>query len=321
LSLSILPSEVISGKITEYKAFANTIAAENAKIAAGNATGGDGGISEAARLEQQRINTKFAAIKASTVGELALNKQKLDAKLLQDQEFLLSAESIRINGELKTNALLESIKQQHKDKLLQIEQKSVRDILGAQIDYTQSAAGVNLQLAQRQQNIDQLSAEGKKTLAFNAFRDTLSIAATGSKKLFELNKKAALAEAVVNGFKAIQAGFATSPFLPVGLAMGALASVKTAAQIRGIKSQTFSGGGGTPSAGGGGAVPSISQQQQTTPGQAPTVEGPAQRERKANIVVNGEIDTREKTLNFAKNLVELTKDGFTDLEILIGAES
>lgn len=66
------------------------------------------------------------------------------------------------------------------------------------------------------------------------------------RKAFEQKKKVQLANAIIDGFVAIQSGFATQPFIPVGLAMGALAVAQTAAQIKGIRSQTFGGGGASP---------------------------------------------------------------------------
>ena len=64
------------------------------------------------------------------------------------------------------------------------------------------------------------------------------------RKAFEQNKKVQLANAIITGFSAIQSGFATPPFFPVGLAMGAFAIAQTAMQIQGIRKQTFQGGGG-----------------------------------------------------------------------------
>jgi hypothetical protein len=64
------------------------------------------------------------------------------------------------------------------------------------------------------------------------------------RKAFEQNKKVQLANAIITGFSAIQSGFATQPFFPVGLAMGAFAIAQTAMQIQGIRKQTFQGGGG-----------------------------------------------------------------------------
>ena len=62
------------------------------------------------------------------------------------------------------------------------------------------------------------------------------------RKAFEQNKKIQLASAVINGMAAIQSGFATQPFFPLGLAMGTMAVAMTAMQIKSIKAQTFQGG-------------------------------------------------------------------------------
>ena len=52
----------------------------------------------------------------------------------------------------------------------------------------------------------------------------------------------ALASAIVSGALAINNAFATQPFLPLGLAMGAMATVETGVQIATIASQAFSEG-------------------------------------------------------------------------------
>jgi hypothetical protein len=60
--------------------------------------------------------------------------------------------------------------------------------------------------------------------------------------LFEISKAAALANATVQGLSAINNGFATVPFLPLGLAMGAVAAVNTAIQIKQIAATKFQKG-------------------------------------------------------------------------------
>ena len=67
------------------------------------------------------------------------------------------------------------------------------------------------------------------------------------RKAFEQNKKIQLANAVINGMAAIQSGYATQPFFPLGLAMGTMALAMTAMQIKAIKSQQFQGGEETTS--------------------------------------------------------------------------
>ena len=63
------------------------------------------------------------------------------------------------------------------------------------------------------------------------------------KKAFEQNKKIQLANAVITGLSAINSGFATQPFFPMGLAMGAMATAMTMMQIKAIRNTQF---GGTP---------------------------------------------------------------------------
>ena len=71
----------------------------------------------------------------------------------------------------------------------------------------------------------------------------------GSKSQFEIGKKLALAGAVVSGAQAITNAFATPPFFPLGLALGALAIMQTALQIQTIKNMQFGGAMATTPAG------------------------------------------------------------------------
>ena len=68
------------------------------------------------------------------------------------------------------------------------------------------------------------------------------------RKAFEQNKKIQLAQAVINGMSAIQSGYATQPFFPLGLLMGTLAVAMTATQIKAIRAQKFQGGAQEPQA-------------------------------------------------------------------------
>jgi len=64
-------------------------------------------------------------------------------------------------------------------------------------------------------------------------------------------KKFALFEGIITGAQAIISGFATKPFVPLGLAMGTLATVLTGAQIAAIASQPI------PELAEGGVVPAL----------------------------------------------------------------
>ncbi len=331
LTQAILPSEAIQNKIREFRALSD----EAAKQAAAQnqvQSAGAGGVDPSLVAEQKRIQERFALLQAETQGELELLQLRADLKLAKDLEFLQSEQTQRILGQEQTNALveqiqidhnarLEAIQRDHHERMILAEQSAIQSLLNENINFAASSEAIAVQTAQRQRAIDELSKSGQKQLAILSFREALSIAASGSKKLFELNKKVSLAEATILGFKAIQAGFATQPFLPVGLAMGALATAKTAANIKAIKSTSFSGGtpAGAPT---GGVAPPISTQNNpasSAPASAgAVVQGPAVAPRRATVVVEGEIDTREKTLKFAQELVELGQDGFTAIDVVLG---
>ena len=98
------------------------------------------------------------------------------------------------------------------------------------------------------------------------FQEALSNFATGSKKMFEMNKAAKIGEAVVDGYSAVQKAWLSGmsvggPYAPV-IAAGyaASAAAVSASRIAQIKSSKYGGKGGG-GGGGGGANTASSQQQ------------------------------------------------------------
>jgi len=78
-----------------------------------------------------------------------------------------------------------------------------------------------------------------------------------SKTAFKVSKAFNLADATVQGLGAVQKALNSGPY-PWNIGAAALVAAKTAVQIKGIKSQQFSGGGSAPSfSGGGGSLPSL----------------------------------------------------------------
>lgn len=94
---------------------------------------------------------------------------------------------------------------------------------------------------------------GKDKLGYAASlgKALLSDADKSNRAMFEANKAYNLAEAIVLGWKSIQAAYASAPG-PAGWALAAITAAKVAIQVNGIKNTKFGGGGGSPSASGGG---------------------------------------------------------------------
>ena len=77
-------------------------------------------------------------------------------------------------------------------------------------------------------------------------------AASGSKAMFNINKAAAIANALLKAKESVTSAYAFGSKIggpPLGAAMAGLAAAATAAQVSAIRSQQF-GGGGSVSAGG-----------------------------------------------------------------------
>src|SRR5690606_257177 len=125
------------------------------------------------------------------------------------------------------NALIEQEQQRHEDAMNGIRQSEVSAALG----------GMSMM-----------------------FGGLSSLMNTGNKKLFDIGKKAAVANAVVQGYLAIQNVLATVPY-PFNIAAAAGMAVTTGVNIANIKAQQF-GGGGTVSAPGG--APNVYQPPQPT---------------------------------------------------------
>jgi len=93
--------------------------------------------------------------------------------------------------------------------------------------------------------------KGKMQLAQTGLRGLSNLMQSESKKQFAIGKAAAISDTIINTYRAAQSGFATQPFFPVGLAMGALAIVQGINNVNKIRSQQFgagsvSGGAATP---------------------------------------------------------------------------
>ena len=105
------------------------------------------------------------------------------------------------------------------------------------------AANSRAQVAEIDQQIQaEKNRDGKSVESINKIKAMEKKKEMIQRKAFEQNKKIQLAQAVVNGMSAIQSGFATQPFFPVGLAMGVMATAMTAMQISAIRKQQFQGG-------------------------------------------------------------------------------
>jgi hypothetical protein len=133
-----------------------------------------------------------------------------------------------------------------------------------------------------------------------------------SKSMFDLNKAAGIANAIINAYIGISKTLATYPF-PFNIALAAAHAVVAFAQVRAISSQSFQGGGGAaPSLAGATAATPVTPVSQGAP---PVLGTQAQEQARPPIEVTlilqgGRASQRAALEELLGEMQELTQDGF-----------
>lgn len=158
--------------------------------------------------------------------------QDLQENNFEYQQNMLDKEADMLDKKLSK---IDEIYQKHKDNVSSIED----ELASARGDRREHLIDQlnNETFAQRQAWMEEKKIQKEKE-ANERKQEALA------KKKRKEQKKWQLAQAIISGALAITNGFATKPFVPLGIAMGALASTLTAVQIATIASQkTYAKGG------------------------------------------------------------------------------
>jgi TP901 family phage tail tape measure protein len=215
---------------------------------------------ETAAKEEEQLAIRTAKQEEREAMEVERERMRLENKFVALQEgFLTEMEIIAIQQEEKQlfleDALMQEIitYEQHEEYKTLVEEQGI-------------AARAKLGEAER---------KGKLKLVSGTLNNVSALMNSGNKQMFEIGKKAALAQAAISGAQAImdawRAGMATSgPWAPfIAAAYAASAAITAANNINNIKSQTFSGGGSMSAPSGGGATASAGGGAPVTAQEAP----------------------------------------------------
>lgn len=189
--------------------------------------GGDGTpdkLSEKAQELADAVGTAYQ----ETIAPVFDGVMNLGDAIGQAMEFAIEeAENALEEAEQMHDEAVEKVSES-KDRISEINDK-MKDSSGAQLEqYKQQMADEVLLLQQREQEEKRLQKEKEKREAELEKQ---------KKKQRKLELQQQLIQAIVSGALAVVNGLATQPFLPVGIAMGALAGVATAIQIATITKQ------------------------------------------------------------------------------------
>lgn len=250
LALKELPSKSIKNWLAEVRASADEAAKAVAAATAGNTSGdtSGGGTSKGLNEDQKRaLKEKAEAIRRSNLSEVEALKEK----------FALEAEVLAMAREQDQIS-----KQMFNDQMLRIAQ-----------NYSENETKIIENAKKRQMQLEEMAMKAKLSTAKTLFGNLSTLMNTESRKMFEIGKTAAIANAVISAYEGISLTMSKYPY-PLNIGMAAAHGVAAFAQVQQIKSQSFSKGAGSGQVFSGG-----------TPA-TPTTEATGQQQTSRNVQIS-----------------------------------
>jgi hypothetical protein len=215
-----LPSVAIERWVAKVVAESDKAAQAVADAAAGN-IGGGGAVQGLSPEEEKALQARLEALRKAGMSEVQLKQETY----MLDQEALITALENELITREEYNLLAQEAAMRHQQALTDIDQQAA----------DQRAAIAEMERRSR--------FEGMQTM----FSNLAQLMNTGSRKLFEIGKMAAIAGAVQNAYESISNSYKHGTRIggpPVGAAFAAAAGAASFAQVKAIKSQSFSSGAG-----------------------------------------------------------------------------
>lgn len=220
LALKELPSESIKKWLAEVRANANEAAAAVTAALAGQQSGDDsgGGGGGLNNKQQEELQKKLEAIKKSNSTEMELLQEK----------FAMEAEVLA---------------QAYENKLIK-EEEFKQQMNGITQKYADEETAILKTAKEKQEALDDAEKNAKIQGLKTMFGSLSTLMNTESRKLFEIGKVAAIANATVSAYQGIVKTMSDVPW-PYNYAAAAAQGVAAFAQIQNIRSQSFSKGAGS----------------------------------------------------------------------------
>lgn len=250
----------------------------------GGSGGEGGGELDKAQAEELERRREFLAQRVEMLRESLMTEAELEMVRFQERMAQLEeARALDVEGIEDFDQLKENLAQQHEDRLDEIAQKGANE--RTRIQEQEARA--------RQQDMSQM------------WTNLISLTSANSKRMFQIGKAAAIANAVINTYQGVSKTLATYPWPIAGVMAGAHLAAGLA-QVSSIRSQSFGGGGGSSGGIGGGRgaptqQPTGSPEQQSPAGGTLTVEG----------ISSSALFTGDAVRELAEELINYQKRGGT----------
>jgi hypothetical protein len=230
---------------------------------------------EAKRAELVAQNVE--AIRQSLLAEEEALIEQYNRKL----EMLTEYYGDELEMNIEHNTMLAQLEQELQDKLVEIRKKGMSDM-------------------------EKFTAMSYRQQAQTIFKELTNISngvATNNKTLFNLNKAAGIANAIVNAYEGISLTMAKYPY-PINIGMAAAHGAAAFAQVSAIASQNYSGGGSASGA----TAPALAGSTAATP-VSPVAGAAMGGGQMVNISLQGEVFGREQVRSLIGQINEAISDG------------
>lgn len=239
----------------------------------------------AAAAEQERFQEMLDS-KLEALREFIASEEELEVanhqRRLEDLEELLENERIL---EDEYRALREELENEHMDRIAQIRERGMSDL----------------------EKFTESSFKDQASTVFQQLANMTSGVATHNKKMFELNKIAGIANAVISTHAGVAKALEAYP-PPLSFAMAAAQAAAGFAQVQAIRSQSFGGANAAPSLAGSTPAPPV-----TPVGGEQAADGGGGREQRRVFALEGIDPDRmfsgRQLRNLWESLMEVVEDG------------
>lgn len=245
----------------------------------GDSAQAGGGNTEEAEKHKEEIQARLERIMQGHMSEMELIHQKYAL----EHEALREALELELVTRGEYDDLMREQEMRQQEELSRIEQEAARE----------------------RQRIVEAEAKHKQQAFGDALSNMTTLMNTGSRKMFEIGKAAAIGNSLLNAYEAITGAYKVGANIggPVlGAAYAAAAGAAQFAQIQSIRGQSFGGGGGA----------SGSVTQAVNDNSAPVGGAGVQQQQQnltANLTLEGQSFSRRDVIGLIGQINELQEDG------------
>lgn len=243
----------------------------------GGGESGDENREQEAEKRREFLAQRLEDIRKAGMSQLEIEQEQFEQRM----EWLREAKERELITEQEFRTRKEVVEQNHQKRLTDIERQGLSD----------------------REKFERASMASRVKMMSSHLSQMSSVVAGENKRMFKLNKAAALAEATVSMFSGAEKTMAAYPY-PWNIPMVAAHLATSAARIQKIKSTSFSGGGG------GSTAPSVAGS--TPSGATPTSDagggGGGGAQRQANITIQGDNFSGDAVQSLAEQLEEFYGD-------------